>query len=167
MGGISVLVLLGLLSGLYMLFIAVFFAAVFYLIITYVFEALTVMGMRERRGEHVPALAWIPFYNKHLLGKIAGKKIQGAFSGILTIVMIGTGAYCYRTLTMDNLIFGTFLVSAILGFILDLVIAYSIYKNTVPKWKDVLLVVSILSGGLLRPVILFGLRKKVKGEEAT
>ena len=167
MGGISVLVLLGLLSGLYMLFIAVFFAAVFYLIIIYVFEALTVMGMRERRGEHVPALAWIPFYNKYLLGKIAGKKIQGAFSGILTIVMIGTGAYCYRTLTMDNLIFGTFLVSAILGFILDLVIAYSIYKNTVPKWKDVLLVVSILSGGLLRPVILFGLRKKVKGEEAT
>ena len=167
MGGISVLVLLGLLSGLYMLFIAVFFAVVFYLIIIYVFEALAVMGMGECRGEHAPALAWIPFYNKYLLGKIAGKKIQGAFSGILTIVMIGTGAYCYRTLTMDNLIFGTFLVSAILGFILDLVIAYSIYKNTVPKWKDVLLVVSILSGGLLRPVILFGLRKKVKGEEAT
>ncbi len=80
MGGISVLVLLGLLSGLYMLDLSqFFFAAVFYLIITYVFEALTVMGMRERRGEHVPALAWIPFYNKYLLGKIVGKRFRGVF----------------------------------------------------------------------------------------
>ena len=103
----------------------------------------------------------LPIYNKYLLGEIAGKKVLGVFSGIFTLVMIGTGAYCYRTLTMDRLIFGTFLVSAILGFILDLVIAYRLYKNVVPKWKDVLLLLSILSGGLLRPVILFGLRKKV------
>ena len=161
MGGISVLVLLGFLSGLYMLFIAVFFVAVLYLIINYVFEALAVLGMRESRGDRVPALAWIPIYNKYLLGEIAGKKVLGVFSGIFTLVMIGTGAYCYRTLTMDRLIFGAFLVSAILGFILDLVIAYRLYKNVVPKWKDVLLLLSILSGGLLRPVILFGLRKKV------
>ena len=161
MGGISVLVLLGFLSGLYMLFIAVFFVAVLYLIITYVFEALAVLGMRESRGDRAPVLAWIPIYNKYLLGEIAGKKVLGVFSGIFTLVMMGTGAYCYRTLTMDRLIFGTFLVSAILGFILDLVIAYRLYKNVVPKWKDVLLLLSILSGGLLRPVILFGLRKKV------
>lgn len=161
MGGISVLVLLGFLSGLFMLFIAVFFAAVLYLIITYVFEALAVMGMRESRGDRTPALAWIPFYNKYLLGEIAGKKVQGAFSGILTLVMIGTGAYCYHTLTMESLVFGTFLVSAILGFILDQVIAYGFYKKVAPKWKDVLLLLSILSGGLLRPVILFVLRKKV------
>lgn len=161
MGGISVLVLLGFLSGLYMLFIAVFFVAVLYLIITYVFEALAVLGMRESRGDRAPALAWIPIYNKYLLGEIAGKKVLGVFTGIFTLVMIGTGAYCYRTLTMDRLIFGAFLVSAILGFILDLVIAYRLYKNVVPKWKDVLLLLSILSGGLLRPVILFGLRKKV------
>ena len=161
MGGIGVLVLLGFLSGLYMLFIAVFFVAVLYLIINYVFEALAVLGMRESRGDRAPALAWIPIYNKYLLGEIAGKKVLGVFSGIFTLVMIGTGAYCYRTLTMDRLIFGTFLVSAILGFILDLVIAYRLYKNVVPKWKDVLLLLSILSGGLLRPVILFGLRKKV------
>ena len=167
MGGISVLVLLGVLSGVYMLFIAVFFVAVLYLIITYVFEALAVMGMKESRGDRASALAWIPIYNKYLLGEIAGKKVLGVFSGILTLVMIGTGTYCYRTLTMDSLIFGTFLVSAFLGFILELVIAYGFYKNVVPKWKDVLLLLSILSGGLLRPVILFGLRKKVKGEEAT
>ena len=67
MGGISVLVLLGFLSGLYMLFIAVFFVAVLYLIITYVFEALAVLGMmREADGDRAPVLAWIPIYNKYL-----------------------------------------------------------------------------------------------------
>ena len=66
MGGFSVLVLLGFLSGLFMLFIAVFFVAVLYLIINYVFEALAVLGMRESRGDRAPALAWIPIYNKYL-----------------------------------------------------------------------------------------------------
>ena len=81
MGGFSVLVLLGFLSGLYMLFIAVFFVAVLYLIINYVFEALAVLGMRESRGDRAPALAWIPIYNKYLLGRSRERKFWECFQG--------------------------------------------------------------------------------------
>ena len=72
MGGISVMLLMGMLSAMYMFFIAVIAVLIIYFAVSYVFESIAAMGMCKNLYCKHSATAWIPFYNKYLLGKIAG-----------------------------------------------------------------------------------------------
>ena len=53
------------------------------------------MCMSKNMGYKNTFTAWIPFYNKYLLGSIAGNKIMGIISGILSFVSICLGIYFY------------------------------------------------------------------------
>ena len=72
MGGISVMLLMGMLSAMYVFFIAVIAVLIIYFAVSYVFESIAAMGMCKNLYYKHSGIAWIPFYNKYLLGKIAG-----------------------------------------------------------------------------------------------
>ena len=160
MGGISVLVLMSILSFIYLFFIAIFIAGVLYIIISYVFESISIMCMSEKMGYKNNFTAWIPFYNKYILGKIAGNKLIGGISGILTFVSICICTCFHINQELVIVLFSILMNSLIVTFILDTIIASKIYKSHTSKYGDILIAFNILSFGLLRPIFLFILRNK-------
>ena len=132
MGGFSVVVLMSILSFIYLFFIAIFVAVILYIIMSY----------------------------KYLLGKIAGNKIMGAISGILSFIAICLGTRFYINKELEIVLFIILVISLIITFILDTMIAHRIYKSRTNKYGDILTVFNILSLGLLRPIFLFIIRNK-------
>ena len=77
MGGLSVIILMNILLFLYIFFITIFVAIILYIVISYTFEGISIMCLSKNMGYKNTFTAWIPFYNKYLLGSIAGNKIMG------------------------------------------------------------------------------------------
>ena len=95
MGGLSVIILMNILLFLYIFFITIFVAIILYIVISYTFEGISIMCLSKNMGYKNTFTAWIPFYNKYLLGSIAGNKIMGIISGILSFASIYLGIYFY------------------------------------------------------------------------
>ena len=160
MGGISVVVLMSILSFIYLFFITMFVGVLLYIIISYIFEGISIMSMSKNMGYKNTFTAWIPFYNKYLLGKIAGNKIMGVISGVLSFISIFLGICFYINKELKIVLFIILTISLIITFILDTMIAHRIYKSRANKYGDILTVFNILSLGLLRPIFLFIIRNK-------
>ena len=160
MGGFSVIVLMSILSFIYLFFIAIFVAVVLYIIMSYTFQGISIMGMCKNMGYKNTFTAWIPFYNKYLLGKIAGNKIMGGISCILSFITICLGTRFYINKELEIVLFIILIINLIITFILDTMIAHRIYKSRTNKYGDILTVFNILSLGLLRPIFLFIIRNK-------
>lgn len=73
MGGISVLVVLGLFMSFYAFYLFIIFISVFYLFENYLFECAYLY-----KKEH-SLIAWLPYYNKYLIGKQVNKEKEGIF----------------------------------------------------------------------------------------
>lgn len=164
MGGISVLFLMSILSFMFFTFIAIFLAIIFYVIVTYIFESISIMGMSKNLEYRATFTAWIPFYNKYLLSKIAGSKKLGVILTLFNIGTVGTGLYCYFQTEFNYIIFIMFLVCIFVGFILDIIVSHKIYMKGTKKYGDILTVLNVVSFGILRPIFLFVIRNKVKKE---
>lgn len=160
MGGISVLVLLGIMSSLVYLFIAMFLVIVIYIIITYVFESMALKRMSINLQYKNSFTAWIPFYNKFLLGKIAENKKLGIILAIVDLMTACSGIYCYNQNEYIIQGFIIFLICILISFILNTILSNKIYKKAINKYSDILTVFSILSLGSLRPIFLFLVRNK-------
>ena len=157
MGGLSVIVLMNILLFLYILFITIFVAIILYIVISYTFEGISIMCMSKNMGYKNTFTAWIPFYNKYLL---AGNKIMGIISGILSFVSICLGIYFYIHKELEIVLFIILIISLIITFILDTIISHKIYISHTNKYGDILTIFNILSFGLLRPIFLFMVRNK-------
>lgn len=105
MGGLSVIVLMNILLFLYIFFITIFVAIILYTIISYTFEGISIMCMSKNMGYKNTFTAWIPFYNKYLLGSIAGNKIMGVILGVLSFVSICLGIYFYIHKELEIVLF--------------------------------------------------------------
>ena len=162
MGGISVMLLMGMLSAMYVFFIAVIAMLIIYFAVSYVFESIAAMGMCKNLYYKHSATAWIPFYNKYLLGKIAGNKVLG-IEGVLNL-SIATVAVLFFCFELEIGIIGliALLACVIASFVIDVIIADKIFKNLNIRYSDVLTVVNVLTFGLFRPIILFIFRNKQK-----
>ena len=110
-------------------------AIILYKVISYTFEGISIMCMSKNMGYKNTFTAWIPFYNKYLLGSIAGNKIMGIISGTLSFVSICLGIYFYIHKELEIVLFIILIISLIITFILT--------------------IFNILSFGLLRPIFIF------------
>lgn len=155
MGGISVLFLMGILSTIFLFFVFIFICMVFTYMIGYLFEGFTVSSyLTEKRY-----LAWIPFYNKYLLGNIAGDHQLGIISAICSAPTIIMGYVLFMMGELNYTLFGIFLIILIVGFIVDHIIAYH-YISQRSKYANLLIVISVFTLGVLRPIILFILKDR-------
>lgn len=158
MGGISVLVLVGILSAIFYLFLAAFLFIIIYLLITYLFESMALFRMCKNRGDRVVFLAFLPSYQKYLLGGLAQRKVLGIILMFVDILVIGLCVYFYCSHIFLAWAFLLLLLLLGISFILNTVIAHRIFKSTKIRYADIFTVFSILSLGLLRPVFLFLVR---------
>ena len=161
MGGISVLILLGILSVIFYIFIAIFFLIVIYLVITYIFESLALARMCKNSNYKHSFLAWIPFYNKYILGKIVNKKVLGMIVAIANLFIIMIAVYLYITNIFNAILSIALLVLVIVAFVLDIIISHNIFKKSTFKYHDIFTIFSALSLGFLRPIFLFILRNNI------
>ena len=160
MAGFGVLIVSGILSAIFLFFIAVFAAAAAYIMASYVLEGFSIACMRKKAGDAHTFPAWIPFYSKYLLGKLADQRVMGAVSALLTLLSVCLCVYFYVCRELNTLWFILLLMALLAVFILDTLIAHRIYKSRAGKYGDVLTVFTVLSLGLLRPVFLFAVRNR-------
>lgn len=85
---------------------------------------------------------------------------MGGISGILSFLSICLGARFFINKELEIVLFIILVISLIITFILDTIIAHRIYKSRANKYGDILTVFNILSLGLLRPIFLFIIRNK-------
>lgn len=160
MGGISVLVLLGILSSIFYLFLALFVLVIIYLLITYIFESMALFRMRKNQGEKASYLSFLPGYQKYLLGKVARQKILGVVLMIVDVLVIGLCIFFYCSQVFLDWFFLLLLILLCLSFILNTVISHYIFKMSKIKYADIFTIFGVLSLGLLRPIFLFLIRNK-------
>lgn len=160
MTGFGVVIFTSILSFISLFFVAIFAAAAVYSLISYVFQGISIMCMGKNRGYKTAFTAWIPFYNKYVLGKIAGNPIIGGIAGMLSFVSICSGVLFICKEWAEIVVFAVFVISLMTTFILDAVIAHNIYTSRTNRYGDVLSVLHVLSFGLLRLIFLFARRNK-------
>ena len=110
MGGFGIAILFSLFSFVYLFFVAIAISVILYLLYSYIFQSIASMCMLKNIGYAYPFTAWIPFYHKYLLGKIANKQILGAISGVLSFISIWSVVVCWSFWYID--IFGNININA-------------------------------------------------------
>lgn len=150
----------------------------------YVFTALSLYTIAQRRGLHCPWLAWIPVANLWLMGSVSDQyryltqgqvknkrivllvlegvtlALTGGLVGsvIWLVAAKGTAAAVITMVVMALLAGGTALAKTVLGFMA----LYDIYASCDPQNATVYLVLSIFFK-FLRPIFLFVIRDEDKG----
>ena len=122
MAGFGVLIVSGILSAIFLFFIAVFAAAAAYIMASYVLEGFSIACMRKKAGDAHTFPAWIPFYSKYLLGKLADRRVMGAVSALLTLLSVCLCVYFYVCRELNTLWFILLLMALLAVFILDTLI---------------------------------------------
>lgn len=150
----------------------------------YVFTALSLYTIAQRRGLHCPWLAWIPVANLWLMGSLSDQyryltkgqlkhkriillvlegitlALVGGLVGsvVWLIAAKGTAAAVITMVIMGLLAAGTALARIVLG----LMALYDVYASCDPENATVYLVLSIFFK-FLRPIFLFIIRDADKG----
>ncbi|MDE6284219.1 MAG: hypothetical protein K2M17_00530, partial [Bacilli bacterium] len=122
MGGISVLFLMGVFSFIF----AIFLVIIVYEIAVYFFESVSIMCMCKNLKCKAPFTAWVPFYNKYLLGKIAGNKVLGIILASLNVLFVFSLIGSYSKTQYSTAAFIIFLICSLVSFLFDIIIAHKI-----------------------------------------
>ena len=150
MGAISVLFLMGILSTLFLIFVSLFIGILFTYVVGYLFEGFLVSSLLDSKTYR----GWIPFYNKYLLGNMTGNHILGIISSICALPVLIIGYVLFAMNELNYCLFVVFLIILIIGFIVDHIIAYHFLSQRC-KYTSWLIVLSVITCGFLRPIILF------------
>lgn len=166
MGGVSVLILLGFLSAMFFVLAALFFAVVIYLVVGYIFESIAIHKMCKNLNYKHCFTAWIPFYNKYLMGKISKSKVEGIIVSIFDAVSFILLGFLYGSSQYNEWVMLTFLILVIISFVLKIVMSHKIFSKALGRYGDIMTIFSVLSLGFLRPIFLFSIRdcKKLYNE---
>ncbi|MBR1377032.1 MAG: hypothetical protein IJ565_04390 [Bacilli bacterium] len=156
MGDVSEILLSGICYFIFFLLIAIYIIYTLYMVITYVFDSLAVMNLSNNKIK-----AWIPFYNKYLLGNIANLKVLGIISAlicfIVNIIYISFYKNQYSAFSLSVIIIGM-----LVGYIIEIIIANKIFKESDSKHAKIYTILSVLTLGFSRPICLFLLKKRRK-----
>lgn len=154
---------------LFFIFIAIIISVGLYLL-----NAFGLMGILKTRGEKTPALAFVPYYNVYLLGKVGSDNKNGVSKlGIALLVMLIVLSFASSFLGMvvsmaehsryideEAIILpALFAMLVVMGY---MVLYYIVYSRIFLKYSKngVLLTVFniIFCGGMLAPIFLFAIR---------
>ncbi len=133
-----------------------------YGIISYAFNSYGIYKIAKREEKQPAFLAWIPYLNRIIIGKIAfNSSIQGtimAFVGLLSMVMMIITVFVKlsNVQLMFSLVITSFILS-IISKLFDLVAHYKIYSKYSGS-TIIMTVLDIISLGILGPIFVFAIR---------
>ena len=155
--------------------IIAFFIGLIYAIGTYLLNSFGLMGILKTNGESMPALAFVPYYNNYLLGKVGSKdtkkvsKLGIAFVCLQVFVSIFSFVFGFIfSLINDSMSFSEdiLVIPAIIMILISiayLVIYYIVYSRVFLKYSKNGILFTLLNifigGGFLGSVFLFVIRK--------
>lgn len=135
-----------------------------WLMMSYCFESIAVARFRKNGGAKHTFSAWLPFYNKYLLGKLTGGRAFGVWLGVtclLRALLLGGALAAVRTNRDLAVILSAAALSVtVVAYVLNSVAAAFFFDKCSAKSFMALTVCSIVSFGTLRPILLFAVRKK-------
>lgn len=135
-------------------------------VVDYVFESIALMEMSKEKGVPAPGTAWIPIYQRYILGKVSGNTAMGITALItdsISLVAIILSFFWYGE-TLGNLLWLLASGAKIVSFIMVMVLSYQIFVQRKKKYATLYTVFSVLTGGFLRAIFLFVVRKGEKKE---
>lgn len=166
MGGLSILFILGILMSMYLLLMIVLIIIIVYSLVNYIFESIFLYKVAKRRKYKYPVTAWIPFYNKCILGRIANNKKQGVSIFIIDLILIILILLSITenkfSSTVNTFIFILTVILIIVNFILNIIVSHNIMKKVLSKSADFLTLLNVFTIGFSRSIILFTLRDSNK-----
>lgn len=158
MGGISVLILMGILSTIFYILLACFILIAIYMVISYIFESIALMNISKNLNYKAPMTSYIPIYNKYILGKVANNKTLGIILMIDNIIMLTISVILYFYCNLW--IFLVLLICVLISFILNIILSNKIFRDVLKKYSVICTIFSVLSLGFLRPIFLFAISYK-------
>jgi uncharacterized membrane protein len=136
---------------------AIFFAFGF---ISYAFNSYGLYEIAKRKEEKNALIAWIPYINKYILGKVSFKSsIHGillVFLNIIEIISLCILLFV-RSIKVVNNISIAILVLSIITSVYTYVAHYKLYRKY-SKSTILMTVLDILSFGILGPFFIFAIR---------
>ena len=139
-------------------------------IIKYIFDGFGLMEMAKTKNEKYPWLSWIPYAKEYLLGKLAYSSNIGATAYLCVTIgvsiisfivsfVIGLIGEIYGELTLTLLIPYIFIILLGIAYsVFYYITMYKLYKQFSDK-AEIMIVFTILTGGILSPIFLFAIRK--------
>lgn len=143
MGGISVLFLMGLLSFIYFFIISIIAIIIFYVLVSYIFESISIVSMSKRLKYKNAYTGWIPFYNKYILGKIGNSKPLGITLVITTLISTITIILFFVFKEPQSILIIFFILSVLITFIIDIILSHKIFNKYSSKYKDIMTILSV------------------------
>ena len=139
MGGFGIAILFSLFSFVYLFFVAIAISVILYLLYSYIFQSIASMCMLKNIGYAYPFTAWIPFYHKYLLGKIANKQILGAILVKLPFIPVPDAQFSHINSSLFCFLFSTFFKIQICNnyqLHFENAIFYTIFRHLLKERKD-------------------------------
>lgn len=128
----------------------------------YVFESVALMDMSKEKGYPLPGTAWIPIYQRYILGKLGGNTAVGIAALVTQCVgIVGSIVRLAFNGNLNTLIFWVSSLANLASFVMVMVLSYNIFAKTKKQYAVVFTVLSVLTGGFLRPIFLFAVRKDI------
>lgn len=164
MGGISVLLLIGLLSSMIIIILLLIIILIIWSILSYIFDSISIYHISKKLEYQNAFLSFLPIYNKVYLGRIAKKNIIGIVLSINDLIkIVSLYFFIYITNeTLSSLLFYTIIITVISSIVLKIYLTYHIIKRVTPKYVDLLTALNSLTLGITRPFMLFIVRKNDK-----
>ncbi len=143
----------------------VFFAFGF---ISYAFNAYGLYEIAKRENETKIHLAWVPYLNKYILGRVAFKStMQGIILVIISIVGILSSTMLLFIKPEYSTIMGlaiTTIVTSLVESVYTFIAHYKVFEKY-SKSTVIMTILDVLSGGILGPFFIFAVRDNKENNE--
>ena len=124
----------------------------------YIFESLFCACQCRDRWDQHPAIGWIPLWNQYLMSKAAGMTTLGI---ALLLDQLAVTVLACMALNGSEPALGWCVIYVAMGMFIKSLISCQLYQRACPEaWRKYNWA-SILTLGLLRPVFLYLLRKRL------
>ena len=136
------------------------FSRLLYALASYVAESIYLMETLKLSCVRYRAQVWIPVYGQYLYGIAAGMHSMG----IVLALHHTAVAICLiflPVLNADVLVFEIIMILSVIGFILKLIVDHKMYYWISPERIWLFTILSVLSLGWFRPIMLLLFRKKI------
>jgi len=162
-----VLLMMGFFLPVLIIAVMIFLTVAVVTIFNYVMESFALYRLCKNSNYKHPALAWIPFYNRVILGDFAGNKKMGYITFILKIVflvlfIVFLGFIDYIPENIRDIYSNVISIISLITSILNIILVHLIMKKSIPKAADVLTVINVFTFGISKAIILFVLRNNEK-----
>lgn len=167
-----VLLMMGFFVPILIIAIMIILVVALITIFNYFMESFALYRLCKNNNYKHPFLAWIPFYNRVILGDFAGNKKMGYATFILNIIyLILFFVFIYFIDYIpegirNTLSTGISIISLIV-YVLNIILVHIIMKKSISKAADILTVINVFTFGISKAIVLFVLRnnEKLIGQE--